>query len=89
MPKYTWMCVYKQDSEYALGANYAKIFNNVKFWIWQGSEYARVTQDGNMPEYIWNMHHTKHSARSLCKLMSTYWEIQNQVKDLRWSSSEK
>ena len=53
MPKYAWMCVYKQGSEYASSPNYAKILNNVKFWMWQGSEYARVTQGGNMPEYIW------------------------------------
>ena len=53
MPKYAWMCVYKQGSEYASSPNYAKILNNVKFWIWQGSEYARVTRGGNMPEYIW------------------------------------
>ena len=30
------MCRYKQDSEYAL--------NMAKFWIWQGSQYASVTQ---------------------------------------------
>ena len=51
MPKYAWMRVYKQDSEYALGANYAKIFNNVKFWIWQGSEYIWIYDNRKGLEY--------------------------------------
>ena len=38
MPEYAWMYLYKQDSKYA------KILNMVKFWIWQGSQYASVTQ---------------------------------------------
>ena len=42
--EYVWMCLYKQDSEYALGPKYAKIQNMAKFWIWQGSPYASVTQ---------------------------------------------
>ena len=79
MPEPAWMCLYKQDSEYALGPKCVKILNMAKFWIrrgsqceryaayficqkmpwqsseswvlniplfwiWQGSEYARVTQ---------------------------------------------
>ena len=74
MPEYTWMCLYKQDSEYALSPKYAKILNMSSqygsvtqhfayvricldrvltisrvlnmpgFWIWEGSEYARITQ---------------------------------------------
>ena len=38
------MCLYKQDSEYALGPKYAKILNMAKFWIWQASQRASVTQ---------------------------------------------
>ena len=37
-------CLYKQDSKYVLGAKYAKILNMAKFWIWQDSQYASVTQ---------------------------------------------
>ena len=44
MPKYVWMCPYKQDSEYASGPKYAKIVNMAKFLIWQGSQYESVTQ---------------------------------------------
>ena len=43
MPDYSWMCQNKQDSEYATGPKYDKILNMVKFWIWQGSQYASVT----------------------------------------------
>ena len=38
------MCLYKQDSEYASGSKYAKILNMAKFSIWQGSQYANITQ---------------------------------------------
>ena len=38
------MCLYKQDSEFTSGPKYAKILNMVKFWIRQGSQYAKVTQ---------------------------------------------
>ena len=38
------MCLYKQDSEYALGLRYAKVLNMEKFWIRQCSQYASVTQ---------------------------------------------
>ena len=44
MPEYAWMYLNKQDSEYALGPKYAKILNMAKFWIWQDSQYASVTQ---------------------------------------------
>ena len=37
-------CAYKQDSEYAPDPKYAKILNMAKFLIWQGSQYASVTQ---------------------------------------------
>ena len=52
MPQYTWMCLYKEDSEHALGHKYAKILNMAKFWIWQGSQYA-VTL--NMLYRAWNV----------------------------------
>ena len=38
------MCLYKQDSEYALVPKYAKILNMFKLRIWQGPQYASVTQ---------------------------------------------
>ena len=44
MAEYAWMCLYKQDSEYASGSKYAKLLNIAKFWIWQGSQYASVTR---------------------------------------------
>ena len=44
MPEYAWMCLNKQDSEYNYGSKYPKILNMAKFWIWQGSQYASVTQ---------------------------------------------
>ena len=47
VPEYAWMCLYKQDSKYASGPKYAKILNMAKFWIWQGSQYASVTQRSN------------------------------------------
>ena len=37
MLEYAWMCLCKQDSEYAMGPKYAKILNMAKFLIWQGS----------------------------------------------------
>ena len=37
MPEYVWMCLNKQDSEYASGPKYAKILNMTTFWIWDGS----------------------------------------------------
>ena len=37
-------CPYKQDPEYASRPNYAKILKTTNFQIWQGSEYASVTQ---------------------------------------------
>ena len=43
MPEYAWMCLYKQDSEYAWARKYVKILNMAKFCIWQGFQYASVT----------------------------------------------
>ena len=44
MPEYAWMCLDKQDSEYASGPKYAKIVNMAKFWIWHGfSIWERYT----------------------------------------------
>ena len=44
MSEYAWMCLYKQDSEYGLGPEYATIMNMAKFWIWQGFQCANITQ---------------------------------------------
>ena len=44
MPEYAWMCLLKTGSEYALSPKYAKVLNMAKSWIWQGSQYASVTQ---------------------------------------------
>ena len=44
IPECAWMWLYKQDSEYASGPKYAKILNMAKFWIWQGCQYANITQ---------------------------------------------
>ena len=60
MSEYAWMCLFEQDSEYASGPKYSEILNMAKFSIWQGSQYASVTQRSkyykNMPwqgsEYI-------------------------------------
>ena len=43
MPKYAWMCLNKQDSEYSSGPKYTKILYMAKFWIWQVSQYASDT----------------------------------------------
>ena len=48
--EYAWMWLNKQDSEYAYGPKYANILNMAKFWTWQGSQYASVSQRLNMPE---------------------------------------
>ena len=51
--EYAWMCLDKQDSEYASGPKYGKILNMAKFWICH-----RVLNIGafhgllNMPEYV-------------------------------------
>ena len=70
--------------------------------VTHGSKYATVwlkmsEQNVNMPEYAWIFDsrqgseyvYTINSARSLHTLMSIYWEILNQVRDLRWSAFEK
>ena len=44
MSEYAWMYLNKQDSKYTSGPKYAKILNMVKFWKWQGSQYASVIQ---------------------------------------------
>ena len=38
------MYLYKHDSEYASSPEYYKILNAAKFWIWEGTQYASVTQ---------------------------------------------
>ena len=42
--EYAWLSRNKQDSEYALGPKYAKILNMAKFWTWQSTQYANITQ---------------------------------------------
>ena len=53
MLEYTWICLNKQDPEYASSPS-VKILNMGKFYIWQGfqnasvperSEYARICFD--------------------------------------------
>ena len=44
MLEYAWMCLTKQDSEFALDPKYVKLLRMAKFWIcqnmpWQSSEY--------------------------------------------------
>ena len=65
MPKHPWMCLYKDDSEYASGPKYAKILNMAEhsickryttFWIcqnmsWQSPQYIL----GSKYERILNM----------------------------------
>ena len=48
MSEYIWMCLYKQDSEYALDPQHSKILNRAKSWKWQDSQYLNIL---NMPEY--------------------------------------
>ena len=60
MPEYAWMCLYKQDSEYASGPKYAKILIMTgfsisecytAFWPWQSSKYvlgSKCTRIQNM-----------------------------------------
>ena len=38
------LCLYKQDSDYALSPKHAKTVNMTKFWILQGSQYANVRE---------------------------------------------
>ena len=42
--EYAWICLNEQGSEYTLGLKCVKILNMAKFWTWQGSHNARVTQ---------------------------------------------
>ena len=42
--EYAWVCLYRQNYEYASGPKYAKILNMLKFRIWQDSQYESVTQ---------------------------------------------
>ena len=59
---------------------YDQIFLNTQWICLDISEFTIVDK-------VLNMSHTTHSARSLYKLMSTYWE--NPVKDLRQSDLKK
>ena len=70
--KYVWICLLRQESEYASGNKYAKILNVTKFWRWQGSQYGNVTQ---RPQYarIW-------LDSSECILRSKYTRILNMAE---------
>ena len=59
---------------------YDQIFLNTQWICLDISEFTIVDK-------VLNMSHTTHSARSLYKLMSTYWE--NPVKELRQSDFKK
>ena len=50
MTEYAWICLNKEDYEYAFGPKYAKILKMAKFQIWQGSQYVGITQ---RLEYVW------------------------------------
>ena len=68
------MCLNQQDSEYAWGHKYAKNVNMAKFWIWQGSPYASVTQRS---EY----------ATCLDKVFNIFWVL-NMPGFWTWQGSE-
>ena len=42
--EYAWMCLNKQNFEYALGLKHVNILDVAMLWIWQCYQYARVTQ---------------------------------------------
>ena len=44
MPECAWICLHKQDYQYASGPKYVKILNVTKSWISEGSQYASVEQ---------------------------------------------
>ena len=50
MPEYAWMPLNKPNFENALGPKYVKLLNMGKFWMWHGSQYAKVTQRS---QYAW------------------------------------
>ena len=50
--EYAWMCVNKQDSEYADGPKYAKILNMAKFWTGKVLNMRALHNVLNMPEYV-------------------------------------
>ena len=65
---YFWMC---QNFGYTRVLNMALVLNMRRFWIYQNSEYIKVTQGSEyawiIPEYAW-----------ICLIMSEYvWICQN------------
>ena len=44
MPEYAGVYLNKEDSAHAGGSKYARTLNMVKFWVWQGVQYAYITQ---------------------------------------------
>ena len=54
MSEYAWICLNKQDSEYALSPKFAEILNMAKFWICRSFKMVNMSeQDMNIPEYVW------------------------------------
>ena len=78
-----WICQNMpwQSFEFISGSKYARTMNMVWFWyasVTQGSKYATIWL--NMSEFtitdmILNISHIMHCARTLYKLISTYWEM--------------
>ena len=64
-----------EDSEYAWGPKYAQILNTTKSWIWQGSQYARVTQ------------HSKYARIYLDRVLNISWAL-NMPEFWIWKGSE-
>ena len=83
-----WICqnMPSQSFEYILGSKYARVLNMQELHrVLNMPQYSWICLNRtwiclNMCEFaiidrVLNMYHTIHSARSLYKLMSTYWEI--------------
>ena len=80
MSEYAWMCLNKQDSEYASGPKYGKILDMAGFSIC--SEYARICLDRvlnicwvlNMPGFwIWQ---GSENAHKICHNMPKCLDLQ-------------
>ena len=85
--EYAWICINKQDSEYASGLEYGMFMNmqklhralNMPQFNWKCLNRTWICL--NMSEFtitdkVLNMSHTMYIVvRSLYKLKSTYWEI--------------
>ena len=84
MSEYAWMCIFKQNSEYALGPKYAKILNMAKFWIcqnmpWQSSEYVL----GSKYARILNM-----TGFGICKSYTGFEICKHNMAEYAWIGRE-